>query len=214
VVGGSGFYLRALWSGLAAIPEVDLAVRGELEDRLRSEGLESLRRELVAADPRTALRLGRNDTQRILRALTVARSTGKPLSAWLAESAAGTPAPRMSKLGLTLPRAVLYDRIAARVQQMVDRGWVDEVRGLLAAGIPRDAPGLQAIGYSEWIRHLDGEAGSRETVEAVVRSTRRYAKRQATWFGREPAIEWLSVLDADEAVAALRARLGAGEERR
>jgi len=214
VVGGSGLYLRALWAGLAAIPDVDESARRELEGRLRSEGLPILRRELLAVDPATAARIGRNDTQRILRALTVALSTGKPLSAWLTDAATENPAPKMRRFGLTLPRAVLYDRIAARVQRMTDGGWLSEVRGLLTAGVTRDAPALQAIGYSDWIRYLDGETSSRETVDAIVRATRRYAKRQETWFRREPEIEWLSALDDASAVAALRQNLGVGEEER
>jgi tRNA dimethylallyltransferase len=115
---------------------------------------------------------------------------------------------------LTLPRAVLYDRIAARVQRMTDGGWLSEVRGLLTAGVSRDAPALQAIGYSDWIRYLDGETSSRETVDAIVRATRRYAKRQETWFRREPEIEWLSALDDASAIAALRKSLDVGEEER
>ena len=214
VVGGSGLYLRALWAGLAAIPDVDESARRELEGRLRSEGLPILRRELLAVDPATAARIGRNDTQRILRALTVALSTGKPLSAWLTDAATENPAPKMRRFGLTLPRAVLYDRIAARVQRMTDGGWLSEVRGLLTAGVSRDAPALQAIGYSDWIRYLDGETSSRETVDAIVRATRRYAKRQETWFRREPEIEWLSALDDASAIAALRKSLDVGEEER
>ena len=214
VVGGSGLYLRALWAGLAAIPDVDESARRELEGRLRSEGLPILRRELLAVDPATAARIGRNDTQRILRALTVALSTGKPLSAWLTDAATENPAPKMRRFGLTLPRAVLYDRIAARVQRMTDGGWLSEVRGLLTAGVTRDAPALQAIGYSDWIRYLDGETSSRETVDAIVRATRRYAKRQETWFRREPEIEWLSALDDASAIAALRKSLDVGEEER
>jgi tRNA dimethylallyltransferase len=214
VVGGSGLYLRALWSGLAVVPGIDETVQREIVERVEREGLPALRNELVAVDPRTAARLARNDRQRIVRALAVARATGKPLSEWLATSVAESPPPRMRRFGLTLPRALLYDRIAARVQQMTDRGWLDEVRGLLAAGVPRDAPALQAIGYSDWIRHLDGEAGSRETVDAIVRATRRYAKRQETWFRREPGIEWTSAHAVGEAAAKLRSALAAGEEER
>jgi len=197
VVGGSGLYLRALWSGLAEIPRVDPDVRASLDRRLAAEGLPALRAELSCRDPATAARLGARDTQRILRALEVALGTGRSLSSWLAAARSENPPPPMRKVGLTLPRAVLYDRIAERVRQMVDRGWPDEVRRLLAAGVPRDAPALQAIGYSDWIRQIDGETDSRETVEAIVRATRRYAKRQETWFRREANVEWRDARDAD-----------------
>jgi tRNA dimethylallyltransferase len=202
LVGGSGLYLRALWGGLAPIPAVDPAVRRALGERLAAEGLPALRAELERRDAATAARLGENDSQRIVRALAVALSTGRPLSAWHAEA---PPPERLAvrKIGLTLPRAVLYDRIAARVQQMMDRGWLAEVRRLLDAGVPRDAPALQAIGYSDWIRHFDGETDLRETVEAVVRATRRYAKRQETWFRREPGIEWHDARTPETAVDAL-----------
>jgi tRNA dimethylallyltransferase len=202
VVGGSGLYLRALWGGLAPIPAVDPELRGVLAARLAAEGLPALRAELARRDAATAARLGENDSQRIVRALSVAISTGRPLSAWHADAPAPQPL-AARKIGLTLPRAVLYDRIAARVQQMVDRGWPAEVRRLLDAGVPRDAPALQAIGYSDWIRHFDGEADLRETVEAVVRATRRYAKRQETWFRREPGIEWHDARTPETAVGAL-----------
>lgn len=196
LVGGSGLYLRALWSGLAEIPAVDPVVRAELSARLASEGLAALRAELQCLDAPTAGRLGDNDAQRILRALAVARATGRPLSDWQRSAPRIRPPAAVRKVGLTLSRAVLYDRIAARVHRMVDGGWPAEVRRLLASGIPRDAPALQAIGYSDWIRHLDGEMDERQTVEAIVRATRRYAKRQETWFRREPEIEWV---DAGEA---------------
>jgi tRNA dimethylallyltransferase len=210
VVGGSGLYLRALWSGLAEIPRVDPGVRARLDERLAAEGLPKLRAELARRDPATAARLGERDTQRILRALEVAIGTGRALSAWLAAARVENAPPAMRKIGLTLPRALLYDRIAERVRQMVDRGWPEEVRRLLAAGIPRDAPALQAIGYFDWIRQIDGETDSQETVAGVVRATRRYAKRQETWFRRETDVEWRDARDADSLARELA--LGVAEE--
>jgi len=209
VVGGSGLYLRALWTGLAEIPTVSDEVRESVRRRLREEGLEALRVELEACDPATARRLARGDRQRIVRALEVLVGTGRPLSSWLVASTAPRP-PAMRKLGLTLSRGVLYDRIAARVLQMIDRGWEAEVRRLLANGVPRDAPALQAIGYSDWIRHLDGELGREALLAAIVRATRRFAKRQETWFRREPEIEWLDAARPEEAVRELSAWLQAG----
>lgn len=197
LVGGSGLYLRALWGGLAPIPAVDAAVRATLDARLVAEGLPALRAELAQLDPASAARLGAGDTQRILRALEVVLGTGRALSSWHADSPLAAAPPAVRKIGLTLPRTVLYDRIAERVRLMVDRGWPEEVRRLLAAGVPRDAPALQAIGYSDWIRYLDGESDLQATVEAIVRATRRYAKRQETWFRREPDVSWHDASDAD-----------------
>lgn len=189
VVGGSGLYLRALFEGLAELPAVDPEVRLALDDRLASEGLAPLRAELELLDPATAARLAPGDTQRTLRALAVARSTGRPLSWWLSRPMAS---PRWTpiRVGLTLPRRLLYDRLGSRLQRMIEAGWLDEVRKLLADGVAPSAPAFQAIGYSEWVRHLAGELDFEAAVERIRLATRRYAKRQETWFRREPGIEW------------------------
>jgi tRNA dimethylallyltransferase len=207
VVGGSGLYLRALLSGLSEVPPTPPAIRAELLERLHSEGLAALRLELEYADPATARRLAAGDTQRTLRALAVLRATGRPLSAWLAASPGGAGRLDASKIGLTLPRAVLYDRIEARIVEMIDRGWIDEVQRLLASGVSRDAPALQAIGYRDWIRHLDGELSRAETVVRIVQATRRYAKRQDTWFRREEKVEWCDARRPDRVVEVVRERL-------
>ncbi|HEY4563203.1 MAG TPA: tRNA (adenosine(37)-N6)-dimethylallyltransferase MiaA, partial [Thermoanaerobaculia bacterium] len=119
VVGGSGLYLRALFAGISPVPPGDLAVRQELRERLAAEGLAGLREELARLDPPTAARLAAGDTQRILRALEVARVTGRPLSAWISEQPFGTQAIAAIRVGLTVPRAILYDRIAGRVARML-----------------------------------------------------------------------------------------------
>jgi len=199
VVGGSGLYLRALLEGLAEIPDVPDAVRSELAGRADAEGIESLHAELSEIDPRSASRIPPRDTQRIVRALSVARATGRPLSEWISRSAPpanGASAPSdVRKIGLTLSRAVLYDRIESRVHEMMRRGWVEEVRALLRDGLASDAPALQAIGYRELIAHLSGALPIERAVEEIVKSTRRYAKRQETWFRRETAVVWLDAVD-------------------
>ena len=197
VVGGSGLYLRALLAGLAPLPAVPAAVRAELSARLAREGLAALRLELERLDPPTAARLAPGDTQRTLRALEVARASGRPLSEWLARGpAAATALSGVQRVGLTLPRALLYDRIGSRVRQMVARGWLDEIRGLLASGVEPDAPAFRAIGYAQWLGHLAGDYDCEETTRRIVVATRRYAKRQETWFRREPGIEWHDARDA------------------
>ncbi len=184
-----------------------MSVRESLARRLREDGLASLRRELVLADPPTARRLEPGDSQRTLRALAVLESTGRPLSAWLAMSKTGGGGLRAARIGLTLPRAVLYDRIEARIVDMIDRGWIEEVRRLLDTGVSREAPALQAIGYRDWIRHLDGELSREETVVRIVQATRRFAKRQETWFRREEQVEWCDARRPDRAVEVIRERL-------
>jgi tRNA dimethylallyltransferase len=192
VVGGSGLYLRALVVGLAELPAPVPEVRAELERRRVVEGLPALRAELERLDPPTAARLAAGDTQRTLRALEVVVATGRPLSSWLggASGAAATPL-AVRKVGLTLPRAVLYDRIESRVREMIARGWLDEVRSLLASGVGSECPAFQAIGYAQWVRHLAGELHFEAAVREIVVATRRYAKRQETWFRREADVEWL-----------------------
>lgn len=190
VVGGSGFYLRALFEGLSPLPAADPALRRELARRAAAEGAPVLHRELAAVDPATAARLAPADVQRVVRALEVARTTGRPLSAWIAERPAGEEPLAAVRVGLTLPRAVLYDRIAARVAAMLARGWVEEVRGLLDRGVDAEAPAFQAIGYRQLVRFVRGEQGLEEAVEETVRATRRFAKRQLTWFRNEPEVRW------------------------
>ena len=190
LVGGSGLYLRALWSGIAPMPPVDALVRARLLERLAAEGSAALHAELARFDPATAARLGNADTQRILRALEVAVATGETLTSWIARRPFGSEPVVMRKVGLTLPRGVLYDAITARVQAMMDAGWLDEVRGLLAKGVDRDSPAFQAIGYRQWVKFLDGAGGFEETLQKVVTQTKRFAKRQETWFRREEGIDW------------------------
>ncbi len=203
LAGGSGFYLRALLQGLSPLPPSDPEIRRVLQERLRRDGLRSLYTELEERDPETAERLAPGDRQRILRALEVALGSGRPLSAWIrSQPMGGAPLPAV-RIGLTLPRSILYDRIAGRVHRMVGRGWVAEVEGLLRRGVEPDAPAFQAIGYRQIVRHVSGIWSLEAAVEDTVRATRRYAKRQMTWFRREKEVRWFSALDANQALTAL-----------
>jgi len=195
VVGGSGLYLRALFAGISPIPPGDPEVRERLRERLAAEGLEPLRRELAAVDPATAGRLAPGDTQRILRALEVAAVSGEPQSAWICRQPFGIQRIAALRVGLTLPRGILYDQIASRVARMMEEGWVDEVAGLLAQGLDPETPAFQAIGYRQLVRHLEGEWSLERAVGETIRATRRFAKRQETWFRRETEIAWFSAKD-------------------
>ena len=209
VVGGSGLYLRALFEGLAEVPEVPEAVRQQVQSDLEDRGLESLRRELAAGDPHTSERLEPGDTQRICRAVEILRATGAPQSLWLKRQRTAGSGLRPVKIGLTLPRALLYDKISARARQMLANGWVEEVRAL-AARYPHDAPAFQAIGYRELLRFVSSPSipPSQENppksdfevvVDQILVATRRYAKRQETWFRREAGIRWLNPLEIEPA---------------
>ena len=200
VVGGSGLYLRSLLEGISPVPRGDREVRRHLRRRLAEEGLESLYRELQCRDPVTAERLMRGDRQRILRALEVLEVSGVPLSEWIRRKPFGDQRLPSLRIGLTLPRAILYDRITVRVDRMLERGWLDEIRRLLDSGLEPELPAFQAIGYRQLVRHLRGEGSLEEAVEELVRQTRRYAKRQETWFRKEPDVAWFQSDDLRQLV--------------
>lgn len=192
VVGGSGLYIRALHEGISPIPSGDKKLRQDLRKWVEKDGLLSLYEKLRELDPETAARLPPGDRQRILRALEVVLSSGKPLSQWIAAKPFGLKRLPALRIGLTLPRRVIYDRIARRMTRMVEAGWVEEVESLSTAGIPDDAPAFQAIGYRQILRFLRGELSLNAALEETVRATRRFAKRQETWFRKEPDVRWFS----------------------
>lgn len=195
VVGGSGLYLRALFEGLSPIPPGDPEVRQRLRERLETEGRETLLAELRERDPDTAARLAPGDTQRILRALEVALVSGEPLSAYISRQPFGVQRIAALRVGLTLPRGILYDQIASRVAEMVRKGWVEEVAGLLSRGLSPDLPAFQAIGYRQLVQFVEGAWSLDRAIAETIRSTRRFAKRQETWFRKEPHITWFSAQD-------------------
>ena len=157
VVGGSGLYIRSLLEGLSPLPPSEPETRAALGARLESEGLEPLRAELARLDPATERRLAPGDTQRVLRALEVALSTGRSLSSWIADHPGGqNPLPAV-RIGLTLERPILYDRIEARVAKMIGMGWVEEVESLLRGGLETSVPAFSAIGYRQLARHIEGD---------------------------------------------------------
>lgn len=190
VVGGSTLYLYALQFGLADIPMVDRAVRRELEHRLEREGAQALYRELRDVDPAAADTMDATKTQRLIRALEVFHGTGRPLSYYQEH----TPTPPFSFRTLVLhrERAELYDRINQRVDQMLEAGLLDEVAALLEEGYSPDLNPLRTIGYQEPIRYLKGELSRTEMIRLIKRNTRRYAKRQLTWFRRFDELQWVS----------------------
>ncbi len=197
VVGGSGLYLRALIEGISPVPPGDAAVRAALRERLAAQGLPALHAELRTLDPETAARLPPGDTQRILRALEVHLVSGAPLAAWIARQPFGRERLSALRIGLTVPRAVLYDRIAGRVLRMVERGWVEEVDRLLRSGLVPSLPAFQAIGYRQLARHVLGEWPLERAIDATLQATRRFAKRQETWFRKEPEVTWFEAPDPD-----------------
>lgn len=203
VVGGSGLYLKALLSGISPLPPVDQEVRTFFARRLETEGLPTLYAELGRRDPPTAARLAPADRQRILRALEVVESSGRPLSSWLEEKPFGEGAIDADRIGLTLPRTLLYDRIANRVREMLGRGWIAEVRAMLERGVAPEAPAFQAIGYRQIVAHLKGEWSLDTAIDHTIRATRRFAKRQETWFRKETGIVWFPATEVSGDITSL-----------
>lgn len=189
VVGGSTLYLHALQHGLADIPPVEPDVRAALEARLAAEGAEALYRELSRVDPASAARLDPTKTQRLIRALEVYHGTGVPLSDY---HAAQPPPPfTFRTVVLYRERDELYARIDRRVDQMLGQGLLDEVQSILARGYDPSLNPLRTIGYQEPTSYLRGEIDYDEMVRLIKRNTRRYAKRQLTWFRRDPSVDWV-----------------------
>lgn len=202
VVGGTGLYLRALLSGLFAEGEPAAQVRERLRGELGVLGLPALYQRLLHLDPATADRLHPHDTYRIIRALEVMEATGKPLSEFINAHRFQDAPYKVLKLGLTLPREDLYQRIETRVEIMLEQGWLEEVKGLLER-YPPDLKPLQALGYRHLINYLTGRWSWEEALTLLARDTRRYAKRQLTWFGSDPEIKWFRPEQTEEMAAAL-----------
>lgn len=204
VVGGATLYLHALQYGLADIPDVDDEVREWLERRLENEGADVLYEELREVDPAQAENADPTKTQRVIRALEVYHGTGNTLSYYHENQ----PAPPFTyeTIVLNRDREKLYDRINHRVDRMLDEGLLDEVREVMTSeDVQLDEPPLSTIGYREPIQHLSGDLEYEEMVRLVKRNTRRYAKRQLTWFRRYNEYSWLNAesASADEIISQL-----------
>ncbi len=208
MAGGSCFYVDALVNGLDDFPSADLELRRQLTDRLDNEGVESLRMELKGLDPETYATIDIANGQRVVRALEVCLITGRPFSSFKTAQQKKRDF-EIEKIGLVRPREVLYDRIDRRVLQMVDEGLVEEVRSLAAY---RELAALKTVGYKEIFDWFDYEAGLVSTegwgptspgdgpvtsldraIELIQRNTRRYAKRQLSYWGRDKNIRWLEL---------------------
>jgi tRNA dimethylallyltransferase len=192
VAGGTGLYLKALLDGLFPGPGRDPAVREALEAEAGRLGLDALFRRLEAADPEYAGKIRSRDRVRIIRALEVLATTGRPISEHFRETRSPLAGWTVLQLGLKLDRGPLCKRIDDRVERMFARGLVDEVHGLLARGVPGTAPAFKALGYSHVIRLLRGEISRDEAVALTKIDTRQYAKRQMTWFRKMAGVAWFS----------------------
>lgn len=189
MTGGSGLYIDALCNGLDDFPDADPALRASLTERLEKEGLASLRHELRRLDPDTAARIDPANRQRIIRALEVCIATGRPYSEFRSGRRKERPF-AIRKIGLTRPREELYARIDARVDGMMEQGLEEEALRLLPY---RNLSALNTVGYRELFRYFDGDYPLEEAVRLIKRNTRHYAKKQLTYWARDPEIDWRTI---------------------
>ena len=189
MTGGSMFYIDAVCKGLDDLPDGEPGLRKELWNRLAEEGVDVLAEELRLKDPLTYSRIDVKNSQRVIRALEVCLLTGKPFSSYKTGVLRTRPF-IIAKVGLQRPREELYSRINRRVLDMIDAGLEDEVRTLIPY---RDCQALQTVGYKEMFKYLDGECSLDEAVRMIQLNTRHYAKRQLTWWRRDPDIRWIGL---------------------
>ena len=191
LVGGTGFYYRALTRGLFPGPGKDAALRARLEKIAARGGVERLHRLVSRVDPDSALRIQPRDLKRLVRALEVYFQTGRPLTAHFAQTVSLLdPEVQVVPIGLRMPAAWLSERLASRVNAQFDGGLLDEVRALLAAGVPPDARPFGGLVYRQAMEHLQGVRGEAETRALIAQENRRYARRQLIWFRKEPNLVW------------------------
>ena len=193
IAGGTGLYMDSLIRGNNFAPFPSTGVREALEARAEAEGIQPLLEELAQVDPESAGRLHPSDRKRIIRALEVYRETGITITEHNRRTREVPPKYRPVWLGLDFSdRAALYRRIDRRVERMLEAGLLDEIRSLLESGIPETCTAMQAIGYKEFLPVLRGERGLCDAAAEVCQSSRRYAKRQLTWFRRNPNMHWIA----------------------
>jgi len=190
VVGGTGLYIKALVHGLFKSGQADPRIRERLQEQARICGSDFLHQRLSMHDPDTAERIHPNDTYRIIRALEVHELTGKTIAVLQSEHGFKDNRFRILKIGLHISREALYDRINHRVDAMIDSGFLDEVKGLLNMGYLDDLKSMQSIGYRHLVDFIKGRCSWDEAMRTLKRDTRRYAKRQLTWFKADPEIVW------------------------
>jgi len=200
MTGGSGLYIQAVCQGLDAVPPVDPTLRAALNKRLQTAGLPALTAELATQDPAYYQIVDRANPRRVIRALEVCLATGRPYSTFRQHRPAARPFTTIH-IGLTRDRQSLYQRIDQRAEQMMAQGLMQEALALYPY---RHCNALHTVGYREIFGHLDGHYDQEEAVRLLKRNTRRYAKRQLTWFRRDPAMHWFHPDDEPAILAHIR----------
>ena len=211
LVGGTGLYYRALTRGLFDGPGRDTALRARFERVADRKGSERLHAMLQRVDAASADRIQPRDRKRLIRALDVFHVTGRPLTDHFAETHSAIPEYDVLPFGLRIPSEMTAERVARRVDAQFERGLLDEIRNLLASGVPEHAHPFTGLVYRQALEHLHGVRGEAATRELIVRENRRYARRQLIWFRKEPNLQWIyaageSEATRDEVVRAVAAR--------
>ena len=210
LTGGTGLYQKALLEGLFAAMPTDLEVRSQLQVRLEEEGRDALHAELCRVDPVSGARVHKNDTQRLLRGLEIYWSSGSTWSELLQEQKEEGQGIRFNKIyqvALTCDRDELYQRIELRSKIMIDQGLIEEVEKLRAMGYSPDLPSMQSIGYRHVNNLLSGQWDRETMMEHLIRDTRRYAKRQMTWFTKSRTLNWFDRRETELVIEKIESNL-------
>lgn len=203
ITAGTGLYLRALLEGLADAPERSEELRERLRKKAELHGPEHLHRVLARMDKEAASKIAPRDTQKIIRAIEIRNLAGKPVGEIHRSGRPGLKGYGIRKIGLQPLRDTLYAKINARVEAMITNGWMEEVQGLVARGVPAGAKPFQFIGYSDLRACLESSRSAKEdAIKRIQQSTRQFSKRQITWFRKEPDVNWLSGFGDDPDVVA------------
>ena len=208
LVGGAGLYFRAIVDGLFEGPGADPALRKRLEGEVAQFGVDALHDRLRVCDPESADRIHPNNIVRVIRALEVYELTGTPMSQLQQQWHPERQRYPFIAFGLTMPRALLYCRIEQRVDVMLANGLIAEVESLLAAGYGRDTIALRSFGYKELIAYLDGDCTYLEAISQLEQNTRRFAKRQLTWFRKDTRIGWLDRESTPDIIENILGKIG------
>lgn len=204
IAGGTGLYIKSLVDGLFRLNPADPVALKRLGQEADDKGIAFLYDRLLLCDPTAAEKIHCNDLFRIIRALEVFETTGKSISAYHAEHNFADRRYRVLKIGLTMDRELLYERINRRVDIMLDDGLLKEVESLLARGFAPSLKSMKSLGYRHMVEYIKGEKNWDETVRTLKRDTRRYAKRQLTWFRSDDEIRWYNPADSDEIARAVK----------
>jgi tRNA dimethylallyltransferase len=203
MVGGSGLYIDAVCKGLDEMPETDLSIREQLNQLMAAEGLEPIRKQLSELDPEYHQQVDQSNPQRMIRGLEFFLSTGLKLSSFFTNSKKQRPF-KILKIGLNMARPLLYQRINQRVDQMMEKGLLDEVERLQQY---RHCNALNTVGYSELFDHLDRKVTLAEAVDKIKQNTRRFAKRQLTWFRKDDSTTWFEPGQTDAVISYIKENL-------